>query len=62
MEEAQEFLPELQFFDHVDYIKGYFRVTFLLVYVTCTFKLSWKYIDAETVFEHVQRSTLLGPS
>ena len=22
LEEAQEFLPELQFFDHVDYIKG----------------------------------------
>ena len=24
LEEAQEFLPELQFFDHVDYIKGIF--------------------------------------
>ena len=22
LEEAQEFLPELKFFDHVDYIKG----------------------------------------
>ena len=35
LEEAQEFLPELQFFDHVDYIKGIF---WYFSYVNVTFK------------------------